>query len=191
MFKTFILGLILGLGGTVALAYYLPVVNQHREASLITFEANVGTTEVFHVNLPGDRILAGIHGPDRSYPAGLHWPEDQMFSGAQAELFKLRDRNDVVVGVASRISSGRGGAEEPIQWTLNLPARGTMFVLLNPAETGAGTRNGALHAGTRDFAKLSGSVLEQFSDNVSTSDAESTARIHLVTRLVGPQVPEE
>ena len=190
MFKTFMFGLFLGLAGTGALVHYAPVVDLHREASMITFEANVGNSEVFRINLPRDRILAGIHGKTATPPA-MQWPEDAIFAGSQAELFKLRDRNDVVVGIASRIASPFEDSGAFIQWMLYLPARGTMFVVLQTTPTAPGLRSGELRGGTGDFATLSGSVREQFIDDVADPDSETVARIQLITRLVGPPEEEE
>ena len=191
MIKTFLFGIFLGLAGTVALLHYVPAVDLYREASLIAFEANVGNSEVFQVNLPHDRILAGIHGQGNPTPANLQWPDDNIFAGSQAEFFKVRDRNDAVVGVASRISSTRAPSRGVIQWMLHLPARGTMFVLLGQVPAADGSRRGILRGGTGDFAKLGGVITERFIADVQDSDSDAEARIQLVTRLVGPQVEDE
>ena len=186
MFKTFIFGIFMGLGGTAALLHYVPAVNQHREASLIAFEVNRGNSELFRVNLPDDRILAGDSAEGSAMPTALEWPGDRIFHGSQAELFKLRDRNDAVVGIASRISSSAEASGEFVEWMLHLPARGSMFVMFE-SSTAGGLRNGVLRGGTGDFAELSGTVTEQFRDQVSDGDSDTVARIEIMTRLMGPQ----
>ena len=105
MFKTFLFGIVLGLAGTFALLFFVPAVDQYREASHIQVLANGGNLESFHIDLPRDRVLAGMPGSENSIPYGIEWPNDQMLSGSHAEIFKLRDKYDEVIGIASRISS--------------------------------------------------------------------------------------
>src|SRR5690606_16406708 len=97
VFKSFVIGILSGVLLLACLLYFVPVVDQHREASLISVQANGGNTESFHANLPDDRILIGGAGKEVS-PANLQWPEVAVLGDAQAELFKIRNRNDVVVG---------------------------------------------------------------------------------------------
>ena len=59
MVKTLIFGFLLGIVGTIAAVYYLPVVDQHRESSIITVAPNGGNTELFYMNIPTDRIMVG------------------------------------------------------------------------------------------------------------------------------------
>lgn len=186
MLKTFIFGILSGIVLAACALYFIPVVDQHREASLISVQANGGNTESFHVNLPDDRILSGRTGM-RGVPESLQWPDAQVLGDTKAELFKVRNRNDVVVGVASRIS-GTGTASGPVvEWTLHLPARGSLYVSLQPQPEDAGFRNGTLRAGTREFAGMTGSVNERFIDPADEQEAESgfEGRIELVTALVG------
>ena len=189
MFKTFIFGIFSGAIIAACLLYFVPVVDQYREDSLISVQTNGGNTESFHTNLPHDRILAGGTAVKVAIPAGLEWPELPASAETQAELFKIRNRNDVVVGVASRISGTGAGSGSIVEWTLHLPARGTLYVALQPQPGEAGYRRGSLRAGTREFASLSGSVIERFIapdvDQDSESDSEFEGRIELVTALVG------
>ncbi|MEX2125037.1 MAG: hypothetical protein WD795_14170 [Woeseia sp.] len=187
MFKTFIIGILSGAILAACLLYFVPAVNQHREASLISVQANGGNTESFHTNLPDDRILAGGTGVDKAIPDGLEWPGAQIAGDTQTELFKIRNRNDVVVGVASRISSSGAGSGPIVEWTLHLPARGSLYVNLQPQPDAAGQRSGSLRAGTREFANLVGSVNERFikSDDEQGDESDFEGRIELVTALVG------
>jgi hypothetical protein len=188
LIKTFILGLILGIAGAAALAYSVPTVDLHREGSLISVRSNGGNSETFHINLPADRVFAGQRSDDKSsaFPPGLQWPKDELLNGAASEVFKLRNSNDVVVGIAARVSNSQESSGAFIQWMLHLPARGTMIVRmqLKPAEDGL--RNGLLMAGTREFEVLNGGVSEYFNKDVADSEFEVTGRLELVTSLVGP-----
>jgi hypothetical protein len=186
LLRTFIIGIVSGAILAAALLYLVPVVDQHREASLISVQPNGGNTESFHVNLPDDRILAGGAGKSL-VPATLEWPEVPVLGDAQAELFKIRNRDDVVVGVASRISGTGTASGTLVEWTLHLPARGTLYVNLQPQAGGGGLRTGTLRAGTREFASMTGSVNERLVGPVESPDEESglEGRIELVTALVG------
>jgi hypothetical protein len=186
LFKTFIIGILSGVFLATAFLHFVPVVDQHREASLISVQPNGGNTEAFHVNLPDDRILWGAAGID-PVPANLEWPDAPVLGDAQAELFKVRNRDDVVVGVASRISGTGTASGTVVEWTLHLPARGTLYVNLQPQAGDGGFRSGRLRAGTREFASMTGRVNERFIREIGEQDREDgmEGRIELVTALVG------
>lgn len=189
MKKTFILGILLGITGSAALAYSVQVVDLHRESSHITVRPNGGNVETFRIELPRDRILVGLAGEANALPAELDWPGDPVFGGLQAEMFKVRDRNDVVIGVASRLASASEQTGPFIEWVLHLPARGTLYLQMDVAPAAEGHRNGRMIAGARDFEALSGSVREQFVTDVEAEDSELDGRIELITTLVSP--PDE
>lgn len=186
MFKTFIVGIISGVAIAASLLYFVPVVDQHREASLVSVQANGGNTELFHVNLPQDRIVAGAAGRD-AIPASLQWPEAAVLGDTHVELFKIRNHNDVVVGVASRISGTGTVSGSVLEWTLHLPARGTLHANMQPQPDDSGRRVGRLRAATREFAGMTGSINERHLSPAATQDGEADfeGRIELVTALVG------
>lgn len=187
MIKTFVGGIILGVLGAVALSHFVPAVDLHRERSLISVQANGGNSEVFRINLPRDRVLVGLAGADNSIPAGLKWPDEAALGDFQAEIFKVRDRNNVIIGVASRLASSTEETGSFIEWTLHLPARGTLYAQMELIPTEDGYRNGTMRAGTRDFETLSGSVREHFIAEVEDQDYDVESRIELVAALVGPR----
>lgn len=191
MKKTFILGILLGVGGTAALAYYVPAVDIHREPSHITVQPNGGNLELFRLDLPRDRIMIGLAGGENSLPAQLDWPDDIRFGNFQAEVFKLRDRHGVVIGVASRLASAGDPTGPFIEWVLHLPARGTLYLQMEITPAAEGHRNGRMLAGTRDFEALRGSAREQFLTDVDDLDADSEGRIELITILAAPLGDEE
>ncbi len=185
LFKTFNLGIVLGVALAAALLYAFPIIDQHRENSLISVHANGGNSELFHVSLPEDRIMAGVAGRPQSTPAGLEWPEHVFLADIQTELFKIRNENGVVVGAASRMS-GKTEFHGPfVEWVLHLPARGTMFVTMATSPTPDGYRQGNLRAGTREFLDLNGVVLERFVKEEDDPELGSVGRIELAAALVG------
>jgi hypothetical protein len=186
VFKTFMFGIVSGVVIAAGLLYFVPAVDQHREASLISVQANGGNTESFHVNLPFDRIVVGAAGKD-GLPPALRWPDAAVLGDTQVELFKIRNRNDVVVGVASRISGTGTASGSVLEWAVHLPARGTLYANLQPQPDDASRRSGRLRAGTREFAGMSGSVNERFirPDSVQDGETDFEGRIELVTALVG------
>lgn len=169
-----------------ALVLFYPQVNLHRERSLISVHANGGNTESFHITLPDDRIMAGVSGAARSTPPALDWPELDFLANIQAEMFKVRNENGVVVGTGSRLSGSSDQHGSFVEWILHLPARGSMYVSMAPNPSPGGYREGTLIAGTREFLTLNGVILERFmSDNIA-SDSHGAGRIELAAALVGP-----
>ncbi len=191
MFKIFIGGILLGAAGAGALTYSLPAVDLHREASHISVQANGGNVETFRADLPRDRILIGLAGQENALPAGLEWPGADVFGNLQAEIFKIRDRYDVVIGVASRLASASEETGPFIEWVVHLPARGTVYLQMDVEPSAEGHRNGRLTAGTGEFETLRGTVREQFVTVVEDEDTNVDGRIELITAFVGPLGDEE
>lgn len=187
MFKTFILGLILGLLAAGGLVYVAPTVNLERERSIMTVNPNGGVQERFYANLPGDRIMASVDSGEKTFPAELLWPNYLDIGDAQAELFKLRNDNDRVVGVASRIKTG--GADAKVEWAVHMPARGTLYALMDGVPDDSGTRFGRMRAGSREFATRAGSVYEQY-DATRGEYEDSDGKLVLTTILVSTELPE-
>ena len=148
-------------------------------------QANGGNVETLRVDLPRDRILVGLAGQENALPAGLEWPDVEAFGNLQAEVFKVRDRNDVVIGVASRLASASEETGPFIEWVVHLPARGTVYLQMDVAPSAEGHRNGRLTAGTREFETLSGSVREQFITGIDDEISNVDGRIELITAFVG------
>lgn len=108
------LGFVLGLGGTLAAAYFAPWVAYPRYRSETSVVANGGRVEQFMVRLPADRIGE----PIAALPAEAGTP-------VRLEHFKLRDVNGNVIGILVRheleLADGEGTA-----WLLTIPSRGTI-----------------------------------------------------------------
>ena len=188
MFKTFVAGILLGVVAAAAALYFIPVVDQSRESSLIVVHPNHGNTESFHVNVPMDRIMIGAQAQANPLPPGLDWPEDVRFDGVRAELFKIRNAKDAVVGVASRVAASDEVSGETIEWLLHLPARGSIYVEMQPEPREGGYRVGALQAGTREFAALVGQVTERWVADTSGYEDAPAGRIELITAFVAQEV---
>ncbi len=191
MVRTFILGVVLGLAAAGAALHYYPAVNQFREPSLIVVNPNQGNTESFHVNVPTDRILIGAPGQEYPVPQGLEWPEDPEFAGLRAELFKIRNGKEAVVGVASRMAASHEETGDMIEWVLHLPARGSAYIAMQTQPDAAGRRIGQLHSGTREFATLHGVVSESWIADAATADDSRSGRIELVTAFVSTEYEDD
>jgi len=183
LLKTFIIGIFLGVAAGAAGLYFTPLVEQARERSIVDVTPNGGNKEVFHANIPDDRILIGAADQLPAVPLGLDWPSDEMFASTRTELFKIRNAEDLVVGVASRIAatSEDGGI---IEWTLHLPARGSVYLLMQPALSEDSFRLGSLRAGSREFSGWVGSVAERWLAGAGGAESALAGRIELTTRFV-------
>jgi hypothetical protein len=186
MLKTLIFGFLLGLVGTVAAAYYAPVVDQYRESSVIAVAPNGGNTESFRINIPTDRIMIGAPGQAEPLPPGLQWPTDEKFDGVRVELFKLRNSRDTVIGVASRMVADSDQIEDSVEWVLHIPARGTFYAAM-PAQSADGvSRIGKLRAGTQEFRPMQGEISERWVPKADDADPDAPdGHIELVTSFVG------
>ncbi len=184
MLKTFVIGIILGIAAACVALYFVPAVKQVRENSMITVTRNGGNSEVFHANVPLDRILIGAPRQQSPLPEGLRWPVDSGLAGVRVELFKIRNARDTVVGVASRIAGNVEG-RDVIEWVLHIPARGSAYVTMQPLAVDGVYRIGDLRAGTDEFDGLQGRVTERWVANTSADENSPTGRIELIAVFAG------
>lgn len=191
MFKTFIAGILLGIAGAAAALHYIPAVNQARELSLIVVHPNQGNTETFHINVPMDRIMVGVAGQQEPLPVGLQWPEDMKFADVRAELFKIRNGKDAVVGVASRVAASDDISGDIVEWVLHLPSRGSAYVAMETAPREGGFRIGELMTGSREFEPLTGFVTEHWITDTSGLEDAPAGRIELITAFEAKELEGE
>lgn len=184
MLKTLVIGIIFGIAAGAAALYFVPAVNQVRENSMIAVTRNGGNSEVFHANVPMDRILIGAPRQQSPLPAGLRWPVDSGLAGVRVELFKIRNATDTVVGVASRIAGNIGG-RDVIEWVLHLPARGSAYVTMQLLAVDGVYRVGDLRAGSDEFGGLQGRVTERWVANTSADEDLPSGRIELIAVFSG------
>ena len=149
---------------------YKPV-TIHRESSVLTAIPNGSVEEIFHVTLPRDLVFAGS--PAQVIPQGSDWSEAEFLGDLRVNLFKIRNQNDRVVGLASRFSGRGNGDESFTEWLVHLPARGTLYAVMVASRSDEGVRSGHLQKGTREFASRGGSIVEKFS-NVKTDEEPKT-----------------
>ena len=189
MIKTFFIGVLLGLAAAAGALYAFPAVDQAREASIVKVAPNGGNVEEFHINIPMDRIMVGAPDQPDPLPPGLNWPTDPALAGIRAELFKIRNARDTVVGVAVRNASSSDDGSV-IDWVLHLPARGSVFVNMEPAVREGGYRLGRFRAGSREFGPLSGFMTERWVANSEDRDDDAPlGRIELLATYVGELEP--
>ena len=190
MFRTFLIGVVLGAAAAAGALYAIPVVDQHREASIVVVAPNGGNAESFHINIPMDRVVAGAPGQAEPLPPGLEWPDIEVLDGVRTELFKLRNANDVVVGVAVRTAIRRDSGDV-IDWALHFPARGSLFIGMEPEPRAGGYRLGQIRLGSREFSKLSGVLTERWAADTSEEEDAPLGRIELRATYVGQDEPRE
>ncbi len=156
----------------------------------MTVAPNGGNREIFHINIPVDRIMVGTAGQKSGLPVGMEWPQDDVLAGVSAELFKVRNERDVVIGVAAR-TVAKEEDSDVIDWVLHLPARGTLFVNMDPDAQEGGYRIGRLRAGSKEFAMLTGGVAERWVPDTSGEEDAPAGRIELLATYVGTAEPLE
>ena len=188
MIKIFIAGVILGIAGMTGALYAVPAVDQHRETSIVSVKTNGGNVERFRISVPVDRIMTGASGTSSPVPADLDRPDDPRLRSTNAEVFKLRNERDAVVGVAARVAALGADGEPVIEWVLHLPARGSVYITMSSQSDPNGVRTGTLRGGTREFAARAGSMAERF---VPASREDGSAggegQIELSTSFVGTE----
>jgi len=190
LLKTFFLGILLGLAAAAGALYAIPVVDQTREASIVTVAPNGGNSEIFHVNIPMDRIVLGDPSQPVAVPPGLEWPADETLADVRAELFKIRNARDAVVGVAVR-AAATADENSVIDWVLHLPARGSLFINMDVALAEGGYRMGKISSGAREFEQMRGGMTERWVANESNDEDAPAGRIELATTYVGQLEPLE
>ena len=114
-----------------------------------------------------------------------------QFAATRAEVFKIRNGKEVVVGVASRIAASDEVSGEIIEWVLHLPARGSAYVVMEPEPNESGYRVGNLVTGSREFEPLVGRATERWVESTSEYDEDMQGRIEIITAFVGQLEEDE
>jgi hypothetical protein len=199
---------VLGFGGTLAAAHFVPWLSHARLPSLTTVIANGGRSEQFLIRLPADRIAAtdATAGGVRSGTgeSAMVLPAKFVAEPLLVEHFKVRDAGGNVIGVAARHwSASASGATTT--WSLLIPSRGAM-ILSAPGEARGALESairsgsqrsprsdvtvamtdepGTLTAGTGEFAGLVGSYTETWTvaGVDEAGDLTATVEIGTITR---------
>jgi hypothetical protein len=206
----FLLGLLVGLGGTLAAAHWAPWVSHHRLPSQTAVVANGGRAEQFVVRLPADRIAAtdskagGIRSASATSPMLL--PAKFVTEPLLIEHFKVRDSTGQVIGLAAR-HWANGDHGMTATWSVLIPARGSLVLRAPGEKSGAldtalqragympGTAwegslevalatGGVVAGGTGDFGSLDGAYTETWKiTGVDAAGAmRGTIELYTVTR---------
>ncbi len=135
MKRLFIAAFSAGLAVVAVAATFWPLPQHLRYRSLITVPPDGGRQEDFVIRWPEDRIARPGEDPAAlpgAAAVGAAVLEDSAGQRASAELFRIRDTEDNVIGVASRVA-GAGGAisdrgRSDSNWLLVIPSRGALFL---------------------------------------------------------------
>ncbi len=202
MKKTFLIGVLLGIGGAVALAGWYPFVDPVRLPSETRVAKNGGRAENFHVRLPDDRVAvtAGTTISEPRLPTDIVFPPEPELVGVQVEIFKLRNESGKIVGLASRVNANGSEDAGYTDWTLFLPARGALFLTAPmplgwpygaPGEatvpTAVDVVFGDIAGGAGEFEGLAGSFSEEWTLTGTTEDGRLTGEIEIATLSMGEQ----
>ncbi len=131
MQRTFIFSFLAGIALSVVLAAVMPLPRHERIASSIEVLTNGGRSEEFIIRFPEDRIaLPDVPSGLIVLDGGAAYGLAQANSAAGAELFRLRDVDDQIIGVASRISARTPSSRSPSvsNWMLMIPSRGSLVM---------------------------------------------------------------
>lgn len=164
MRTAFFAGVLLGFAALLAAAGYLPWLHPERLPSHTTIVANGGRAETFVIRLPADRIVSaggvdtGLRGAP--FPSAAALPEALRSVPLLVEHFKVRDRDDQVIGVAARHSTSTDDTTSTA-WLVVIPGRGTML-LTGEGEALRGIDNALAAAGRRPGETWSGEVTVGF-----------------------------
>lgn len=116
------MGFIAGLAAVLLAAGVWPLPVHVRYRSLISVPPDGGRQEAFVIHWPDDRIA----------PPAVAVLEDSSGRRASAEVFRLRDTEDNVIGVGSRLAGTGGSLADPgrsaSNWLLVIPSRGALFL---------------------------------------------------------------
>jgi len=183
--KTFLVGIILGVAAAAGALYANPVVDQERKISYGSVVLNGGNREIFHINIPADRVMNGGAGQSNSVPDGLVWPNDEILATVSTEMFKLRNEIDQIIGIAARTVAVEGDeSSSVIDWVLHIPARGTLFINMDSMPADDGRRAGEFNTGTREFQAMTGVVTERWVVETSDDEDAPDGRIELFATYV-------
>jgi hypothetical protein len=207
----FLLGLVLGFGGTLAAAHWVPWISHQRLPSQTSVVANGGRAEQFLIRLPADRIAAtdakAVGLRSAAGAGAMVSPARFVSEPLLVEHYKVRDSTGQVVGIAARHWANADHGMTAT-WSLVIPARGSLVLRAPGEKSGAldaalqragyarGTAwdgtlevalvpGGAVAGGTGEFAGLGGTYTETW--KVTGVDAagamRGTIELYTVTRI--------
>lgn len=208
--RLFYASVLAGVVLALLLAAIYPLPEHLRQRSIINVIPDGGREEVFSVHWPEDRLqpwqAAEGQGIGQAGAAAvLAGPDGRQ---ASVEVFRLRDAEERVIGLASRSTAALGAVDPGSDWVLLIPSRGSLFlhqldsrdaapvsravesaafwqgrrqwrITAGPAAGGAGRVAG----GSGEFGGLAGSYDEVWQLEPGGDGGASRGRILLTTRL--------
>jgi hypothetical protein len=141
MKRLFVIAFVAGLLAVALAANFWPLPQHLRYRSITSVPADGGRQEEFVIHWPEDRIARpgqNASGLPAAAAVGAAVLEDSAGRRVSAELFRLRDTEDNVIGVAGRLA-GTGGAiadagRSASNWLLVIPSRGALFLAQSDAQ---------------------------------------------------------
>lgn len=181
VFRIFAIGIVLGIASAWGMFDAYKPVQIHRENSVLKAIPNGSVQEVFHISLPRDLVLAGNR--TQTIPQATDWSKAAFLGDLQVNVFKVRNANDRVVGVASRLAGRSKNGGPFTEWVVHLPARGTLYAVMDSDRNDEGLRQGHLQASTREFASRSGSIVERFFSQLGDDEPATIIELTFETRI--------
>lgn len=135
MKRPFIIAFVAGLLAVLLAAALWPLPDHPRLHAITSVPPDGGRQEDFVIHWPEDRIARPGErqgGQPSTAALGASVLEDSAGRRLSAELFRLRDAEDNVIGLAGRLA-GTGGAladqgRSATNWLLVIPSRGALFL---------------------------------------------------------------
>ncbi|HJP05222.1 MAG: hypothetical protein QF897_03585 [Gammaproteobacteria bacterium] len=196
MIKRFLAAFALGMVLTLIAISFYPFQKAPRFPSSAAVLNNGGREEVFFIRLPDDRL-----GNPRSATTAA-FPRTAFASDGNdrivAELFRVRDTEGRVIGIASRITgtvAGIRGAAGVTDWILVIPSRGALIMSRGGVPVGEipelpanrmglpAPKSGIMMHGTDEFSELAGFYAEKMNIEKVDSAGIVHGELTLTTRL--------
>ena len=135
MKRLFVLAFVAGLLAVALAATFWPLPQHLRYHAITSVPLDGGRQEEFVIHWPEDRIARPSErkaGLPATAAVGATVIEDTAGHRVSAELFRLRDAEDNVIGVAGRLVGTGGAIADPgrsaSNWLIVIPSRGALFL---------------------------------------------------------------
>jgi hypothetical protein len=195
--RLFLAAFILGALLTLLAARLYPLPEPPRLPSDSIALANGGREEAFFIRLPDDRLGSPLAVSVAAFPKQSFAREGK--DRILAELFRVRDGQGRVIGLASKMSGNvavsKVRAQQNADWTLLIPSRGGLSMSTEGLPSDQGrlyptnrlgldpTRGGRILFGTEDFANLTGFFVEETEIDRVDDNGQAYGKVTLRLRM--------
>ncbi len=182
---------------TLLAAHFYPLPAPVRAYSLAAALPNGGREEVFTIRLPDDKLGSPRAAAAADFPVRRFAADGRQ--QVLAELFRVRDINGKLIGLAARLNGTAPDFTEAAQavtdWMLLLPGRGALLMSRGSVAAGGEYEfvaermgfsvadSGSVVGGSGDFAGLAGFYQESTAVDRVAPDGEVFGQVTLTTRL--------